>query len=164
MNLTFCTWTAGSAKAHGPASVSAPSEAVSLSGAVEGGGVKKTKRGKRGGKKHAMEAELKSVERQRKLPGRHSLDAMLSTAAESGCRLSSLRHMVISEQLPTPKVPPPPFSALLFTACVQLLPEQLASSEFQQVPAHAKRPLSALGNPKSSDNGCCRYVQQPPWQ
>ena len=68
--------------------------------------MRKTKRGKRGGKKHAAEAEQKSAERQRKLPGRHSLDALVHTAAETGRQLSDLRHFVISEALPTPKVNP----------------------------------------------------------
>lgn len=66
--------------------------------------MKKTRRGKRGGKKHAAEAEQKSLARQKNLPGRHSLDALLCTATQSGVQLSNLRHMVISEDLPTPKV------------------------------------------------------------
>ena len=66
--------------------------------------MKKTRRGKRGGRKHAAEAEQKSAERQSKLPGRHSLDALLHTATQGGVQLSTLRHMVISEDLPTPKV------------------------------------------------------------
>ncbi|KAK9833883.1 hypothetical protein WJX74_008851 [Apatococcus lobatus] len=77
-------------------------------GPQDTGAVKRTRRGKRGGRKHAAEAEQKSQERQKKLPGRHSLDALLHTATQSGVQLSNLRHMVISEDLPTPKAPAAP--------------------------------------------------------
>ena len=134
-------------------------------GPQEAGAVKKTRRGKRGGKKHAAEAELKSAERQKKLPGRHSLDALLHTATQGGIQLSTLRHMVISEDLPTPKVFPEPHPSLPQRPGAQCPAsvwldkhhtcehEEKPSQHFHGAPALSKK----LRRPQTAD--ICRVVR-----